>query len=183
MTIHVPFSLRRPDLAIDLGTAVMRVASALGVLAAPSELGRERPVRGGAIVDRVSAAEVLRPLVYRAQGPGLGRPRIVTAIPTGTSGDERAAVVDVMRRAGASQVAVVAEPIAAAVGAGLDLSSPYAQMIVDVGYGVTDAAIVRSGTIVFAAAERVACGDLEQAAIGHVRKCCGIGLRDRKSVV
>ena len=124
------------DLAVDLGTAVMRVASAESVLATPSEIGRERPLRGGVVVDRLSATEVLRPLVHHAQGPGLGRPRVVTCIPTGTTADERAAVVEVVRRAGASRVAVVAEPIAAAIGAGLDLASPYAQMIVDAATGL-----------------------------------------------
>lgn len=170
MPLHLTDVLRRSDLAVDLGTAVTRVASAEAVVATPSEVGRSRPVRGGVVVDRFAAAAVLRPLVHRAQGHGLGRPRIVACVPTGASGEERAAVVEVSRRAGASEVAVVAEPIAAAAGAGLDLACPYAQMIVDVGYGVTDAAVVRSGAIVLAAAERTACSDLEDAAIRHVRE-------------
>jgi rod shape-determining protein MreB len=176
VNLHISAALRRPDLAVDLGTAVTRVASAAGVVATPSEIGHYRPLRGGVVVDRVAAAQLLRPLIHHAQGSGLGRPRVVLCIPTGASGEERAAAVDAVRRAGASQVAVVAEPLAAAIGAGLDLGSPFAQMIVDIGHGVTDAAVIRSGTILLATGQRVACSDLENAAIRHIRERHGLVL-------
>src|SRR5262249_60475877 len=73
---------------------------------------------------------------------------------------ERGASMKATRRAGASAVVVVPEPMAAAIGAGLDVSSPYAQMLVDIGDGVTDIAVIRSGSLITTSAVRTACSDL-----------------------
>ena len=120
------------------------------------------------MVEPDCAVEVLRPLFARIRRFGLARPRVVATVPTDADRDERLAVEEVVRRAGASAVALAPEPLAAAIGAELDLSLPYAQLVVDIGYGVTDCAVVRGGEIIESSARRVGCGDLEETLILHV---------------
>jgi len=88
------------------------------------------------------------------------KPRALACAPTDACDEERAALIEATRRAGASAVVVVPEPMAAAIGAGLDVSSPYAQMLVDIGDGVTDIAVIRSGSLITTSAVRTACSDL-----------------------
>lgn len=158
-----------PDLAVDLGSATARVASACGrfTLEAPSMVGETRALRGGVVVEPDCAAEILRPLFARARRFGLGRPRVVATVPTDADRDERQALKEIVRRAGAAAVALALEPLAAAIGAGLDLGLPYAQLVVDIGHGVTDCIVVRSGQIIESRARRVGCGDLEEALVRH----------------
>lgn len=160
-----------PDLAVDLGSATTRVASACGRihLEAPSVVGETRALRGGVVVQPDCAAEVLRPLFAKARRFGLGRPRVVATVPTDADRDERLALEESVRQAGAAAVALAPEPLAAAIGAGLDLSLPYAQLVVDIGHGVTDCIVVRSGQILETRARRVGCGDLEEALVRHHR--------------
>ncbi|HEX7182333.1 MAG TPA: rod shape-determining protein [Thermoanaerobaculia bacterium] len=162
--------LQGPDLAVDLGSATTRVASASSrrTLKAPSMVGRTRALRGGVVVEPDCAVEVLRPLFARIRRFGLARPRVVATVPTDADRDERRTVEEVVRRAGAAAVALAPEPLAAAIGAELDLSLPYAQLIVDIGYGVTDCVVVRSGGIIESSARRVGCGDLEEALVRYV---------------
>lgn len=180
-----------PDLAIDLGTANTRLyAQGHGLIAdEPSlikikpETGaveavgkkaarlakRERsshsvsPLHAGVVADVDAASSLLTPLLKRARGYGMIKPRALTCAPTDACDEERAALVEAMKRAGASAVVVVPEPLAAAIGAGLDISSPYAQMLVDIGDGVTDIAIIRSSTLINTYAVRTACSDLQRA--------------------
>jgi len=154
-----------PDLAVDLGTATTRVASAWSrrTFRAPSAVGETRALRGGVVVEPDCAVEVLRPLFAQARRFGLTRPRVVATVPTDADRDERLALEESVRRAGAAAVALAPEPLAAAIGAGLDLGLPYAQLIVDIGHGVTDCVVVRAGAVIESAARRVGCGDLEEA--------------------
>lgn len=178
-----------PDLALDLGTANTRLyALGLGMVAdEPSTVNRGRgseasemlelersarsnsivrrvaPLRSGVITDVDAATQLLEPLVRRAQRYGLIKPRAIACAPTDVSETEREALIEATRRAGVSAVKVVPEPLAAAVGAGLDLSLPYAQMLVDIGDGVTDIAVIRSGELVKTAAIRLACSDMHEA--------------------
>jgi len=133
------------------------------VFSLPSVVGGEPVLRGGVIVDVERATELLRPMFYAARRWGIGRPRVVACAPTDATADQRGAVEEVVRRAGASAVALVSEPFAAAVGAEIDVGGFFARMIVDIGHGVTDCAVVRSGEVVASTATRVACGDLEMA--------------------
>ncbi len=157
-------SLVHPDLAVDLGTATTRVSPATGgvMFTAPSKVDGENALEAGVIVDRDRAVELLRPIFFSARRWGMARPRVVACAPTDANADERGAVEDVVRLAGASAVYLVPEPLAAAVGSGIEIGSAYARMIVDIGYGVTDCAVVRSGEIVVSSALRVACGELER---------------------
>lgn len=180
-----------PDVAIDLGTANTRLyALGLGMVAdEPSTVGRGHgfkaaetlelesgdgrqdgkvvrtitPLRSGVITDVEAATALLEPLIRRAQRFGLIKPRAIACAPTDVSETEREALIVATRRAGVSAVKVVPEPLAAAVGAGLDISLPYAQMLVDIGDGVTDIAVIRSGELIRTAAIRLACSDMQAA--------------------
>ena len=177
-----------PDIALDLGTANTRLyAQGRGLLAdEPSvvqvqrdtglvesvgliatkinSLGRNAklisPMRAGVITDVDAATALLKPLLKRARRFGFFRPRVLACAPTDACEAERTAIVEATRRAGASAVTLAPEPLAAAIGIGMDVSSEYAQMLVDIGDGVTDVAIIRSGSLINTSATRVACSDL-----------------------
>ncbi len=177
-----------PDIAIDLGTANTRLyASGHGLIAdEPSmvkfsaESGTVEsvgniavqqpftdhdkdfvsPLRQGVVADVEAASALLHPLFKRARWLGFSRPRVLACAPTDAREEEREALVEATRRAGASAVALAPEPLAAAIGIGMDVASVYAQMIVDIGDGVTDIAVIRSGSLVATSAVRVACSNL-----------------------
>src|SRR5512135_1197775 len=173
--------LAGPDLAIDLGTANTRLyAGDRGVVveeptawngqaqkarspATPWQESQLTPVQAGVVVDIEAAAALLSPLIRRARRVHLVRPRALLCTPSDASEHERAALVETAHRAGASVLAVSPEPLAAALGAGLDPTSRYASMIVDIGSGVTDIAVIRSGRIIHSAAVRMGCSDLRSA--------------------
>ncbi len=121
------------------------------------------PLRAGVIEDVDAATALLTPLFRRAKRFGLIRPRLLACAPTDACDDERASIVEAALRAGAASVTISPEPLAAAIGAGLDVASPYAQMVVDVGDGVTDIAVICSGEVISSSAVRTACSDLHLA--------------------
>jgi len=180
-----------PDLALDLGTANTRLyARGHGMIADEPSLIKIKPETGrveavgkkaarltasrhnslsvspchaGVVADVDAAYLLLKPMLKRARGFGMIKPRALACAPTDACDEERAALIEATKRAGASAVVVVPEPLAAAIGAGLDISSPYAQMLVDIGDGVTDIAIIRSNTLIQTSAVRTACSDLQRA--------------------
>jgi len=188
------------DLAIDLGTANTRIcAPGRGVIVEESSIvertgpstgatgqapaGRERaetrvmPVRGGVVVDVEGAADLLRAMIGRCRSFGLRRPRGIVCAPTDADRNERGTLAEAVGRAGVSIIEIVPEPLAAALGSGLDIASPYAQMLVDIGSGVTDIAVMRARRIVFASAMRTACSDLQAAVTRAVAAHHGAVLR------
>ncbi|MBL8203782.1 MAG: rod shape-determining protein [Blastocatellia bacterium] len=187
-----------PDIAIDLGTANTRMyargrgliadepsvikvraetgfVEAVGINAAQAKVLNPRmplisPLRAGVIADVNSAAALLTPLIRRARHLGFVRPRVLACAPTDAQETERQALVEATRKAGASAVVLAPEPLAAAIGLGMDVSSPYAQLLVDIGDGVTDIAVIRSGELIKTAALRVACSDLTSALYKMVKE-------------
>ena len=195
-----------PDVAIDLGTANTRLyAAGRGLIADEpsivkmSEEARARamgerhesliisqeatvwPLRAGVVTDIGAATSLLKPLLWRARRLGLIRPRVLACVPTDACEEERAALIEATRRAGAAAVVLAPEPLAAAIGAGLDVSSPYAQMLVDIGDGVTDIAIIRSGNLEMTAAIRMAGSDLHAAVRRMVAARRGVWLSQREA--
>jgi rod shape-determining protein MreB len=158
-------SLFGRDIAVDFGTATTRIATAgrAQPVEAPSVHGTTPALARGVVVNPDAAAEVLRALLRRARRFSPWRPRVVACTPTDVTPDERAAVVQSLRAAGATAITVAPEPLAAAIGAGRDVSSRYAQLVVDIGHGVTDCAVIRSGQVTATRAVRRACGDLYTA--------------------
>lgn len=189
----MPFLSNRPayDVAVDLGTAFVRVfalgrglvaeepslvrvrraplaVESVGLRAAEPHDGdpsisQVRPLQKGVVRDVDCAAWLLTPLLRRARGLTLSRPAVLAFAPTDATADEAEAVREALLRAGAARVSILPEPQAAAVGAGLDLASPYAQMLIDVGEGITDAVVIREGRILVSVAVRVGCADLRSA--------------------
>ncbi|MRR56208.1 MAG: hypothetical protein EG822_17200 [Deltaproteobacteria bacterium] len=156
-------SFWKPDIAIDLGTAMTRIASGTRNLFVVPSIVRGRSVlRSGIIRDDSSVVELLQPLLYKVRKFGIVRPNVVACVPSDASTAELDAVRECIFKAGASTVFIVPEPLAAAIGAGMDVASPYAGMIVDIGEGVTDCAVIRSGKIITKRAVRVGCYDLRR---------------------
>jgi len=159
-------SFRKPDIAVDLGTAWIRVAyGTSGLKTVPSVFDGSSALRAGAVVDRDAAAAVLGPLLAGVRRFGVVPPRAIACVPSDVNPRELSAVRYSVLKAGAADVFLVPEPLAAAIGAGLDVASPFAGMILDMGEGVTDCAVIRSGRIVETHAERVGCADLRRSAM------------------
>lgn len=176
-----------PDVAIDLGTANTRLYAtgrgiiadepsivrmddrllpadeAIGEVESPGQETTISPMRAGVVTDIEAATSLLKPLLRRTRRFGLIRPRVLACVPTDACDEERAALIEATRRAGASAVVLAPEPLAAAIGAGLDVGSLYAHLLVDIGDGVTDIAVIRSGHLEMTAAARTACSDLHTA--------------------
>ena len=167
------FSRFSRDIGIDLGTAnTLAYVSGKGIVLqepsvvaidqstkqplavgqdARSMLGRTpgnvkavRPLREGVIADFEIAEMMLKHFIYRVHGGrNLVSPRVVVGIPSGVTGVEQRAVIDAAQQAGAREVLLLDEPVAAAIGAGLPVEEPTGNMIIDIGGGTTEVAVLR----------------------------------------
>ncbi len=209
MVVRVLARLFPRDLAVDLGTANTLVhvpgrgivlnepsivavhASDRSVLAVDAEakamLGRApgtieviRPLRHGVIADYDTTQRMLQHFMRRAQrSRRLVPPRVVLTVPSGITQVERRAVHDSATKAGAHRVYLVPEPVAAAVGAGLPVALAGASMIVDVGGGTTEVAVISLSGIVHYTSLRLGGDDMNDAIALHVRKSRGLLIGDR----
>src|SRR3712207_3089678 len=114
----------------------------------PANISAIRPLRHGVIADFEVTEEMLRYFMRRVDQPRLSRPRLVMCVPSGVTEVEKRAVVDASLSAGARQVQLIEEPLAAAIGAGLPIEEPRGHMVVDVGGGTTEGAVLSLGGIV-----------------------------------
>lgn len=154
----------RHHVAVDVGTATTRVAIGVNrLIERPSQRSVMRALRGGVVVDAETAVAILTPLLARVRVFGVVGPRVLACVPSDAHRDERELLVESLVKAGAATVAVIPEPLAAAVGTGIDVSSPYAHMVVDIGEGVSDCAIIRSSKILATHAVRIGCAGMRQA--------------------
>jgi rod shape-determining protein MreB and related proteins len=175
----------RPSLAVDLGTANTRIYSCeKGMIAEEPSIvnmlsmeAHHRssdeainylnskfisfPLRGGVIAEADKAVSLLKPLFKRVHT--LRSPVSLACAPTDTTERERKLLSNAICSAGASHVAIVPEPWAAAVGAGISMDSPCSQLLIDIGDGVTDLVVIKNGRLVFTSAIRIACSDLHRA--------------------
>jgi len=135
----------------------------------PGSLAAFRPIRQGVISDYEKTVEMLRALLRNARATGLFRPRLLISLPPGSTEVEARAVIDVGLQAGARQVRLLAQPLAALLGAGVDVSGPYGHMVVDIGGGTTDIAVVSLGQIMAVASLKVAGDQFDEAIVKHVR--------------
>jgi rod shape-determining protein MreB len=137
----------------------------------PDHIRAVRPLQDGVIADYDVTAEMLRYFVrkvLRRRGAFTG-PRIVICVPSGITSVEQRAVSESAYAAGARRVHIIAEPMAAAIGAGLPVNQPAGSMIVDIGGGTTEAAVLALGGIVASTSLRVAGDALDQAIVDHIR--------------
>lgn len=138
----------------------------------PNNVVAIKPMRDGVIADFEIAERMLDYFIKQAMNNRgfLLRPRIVIGIPTGITQVERRAVKDVALRAKASEVYIVEQPMAAAVGADLPISEPTGNMIVDIGGGTTDIAVISLNGVVFNHSIRIASNEMDEAIIQHLKK-------------
>jgi rod shape-determining protein MreB and related proteins len=178
------------DAAVDLGTGYVRVVAGVGgvMVEEPSIVPTPhgpafltRPLARGVIADVEAAGRLLAAALRRARGPRLRRPRVLACVPSDATSEETELLRVALERAGAHPAAILSEPVAGAVGAGLTLALPYAQFVVDVGDGVTDAVVIREGRIEAAGAVRVACADLRQAIAQRVEHAHGVLVSDEEA--
>ncbi len=205
------FSRFSRDIGIDLGTAntLVYVAGRGIVLSEPSVvaideitkapiavgeeakkmLGRTpgniralRPLRDGVIADFETAELMLKHFIRQVtEGTNFIQPRIVIGIPSGVTGVERRAVMDAALQAGAREVFLVDEPVAAAIGAGLPVSEPTGTMIVDIGGGTTEVAVLSLKGIVLSESVRVAGDELNDAITQYLKKVHNLTIGERTS--
>ncbi|GAA2826838.1 rod shape-determining protein [Kitasatospora sp. NBC_00085] len=199
------------DLAIDLGTAntlvyvrgkgiVLNEPSVVavntntgGILAVGAEakkmIGRTpgnivaiRPLKDGVIADFEITERMLRYFILKIHRRRyLARPRVVVCVPSGITGVERRAVIEASSQAGARQVHIIEEPMAAAIGAGLPVHEATGNMVVDIGGGTTEVAVISLGGIVTAQSIRVAGDELDNAIVQHIKKEYSLLLGERSA--
>lgn len=139
-----------------------------------------RPLRDGVIADFDTAELMLKYFIKRvSEGSPLGRPRIVIGIPSGVTGVERRAVMDAAIHAGAKEVFLIDEPVAAAIGAGLPVADPTGNMIVDIGGGTTEVAVLSLQGTVLSESVRIAGDELTEAIIQYMKKVHNLVIGER----
>lgn len=134
-----------------------------------------QPIRQGVIVDFVVLEKMLKYFITKAMGRrAFRKPRISVCVPSGITEIERKAVEEATYQAGAREVYLVEEPIAAAIGAGVDITKPFGNLIVDIGGGTTDIAVISIGGVVVSSTIKVAGDSFDQAIISYIRKTHGL---------
>ena len=137
----------------------------------PGNIVAVRPLRQGVISDYTVTEKMIKYFVQKALGKRtFKKPRISICIPSGTTEIERKAVEEATYQAGAREVFLVEEPIAAAIGAGVDVTKPFGNLIVDIGGGTTDVAVISMAGSVVSASVKVAGDNFDQAIMSYVRK-------------
>ncbi len=200
MALRSLFSIFSNDLAIDLGTAntlvfaegrgiVVREPSIVAInritnkveavgSAAKEMLGRTpgniaaiRPMKDGVIADFEVTERMLDYFIKKAHGRSLFvRPKIVISVPSDITQVEKRAVKDSALQAGASEVFIIEQSMAAAIGAGLPITEPTGNMIVDIGGGTTDVAVISLAGIVYSKSVRVASNEMDEAIIQYIKR-------------
>ena len=130
-----------------------------------------RPLRQGVISDYTVTEKMMKYFIQKALGKRTFRkPRIAVCVPSGVTEVEKKAVEDATYQAGAREVSIIEEPIAAAIGAGIDISKPCGNMIVDIGGGTSDIAVISLGGTVVSASIKIAGDDFDEAIVRYMRK-------------
>lgn len=194
------FGIGNKDIGIDLGTANMLVTLkgkgivlkepsvvainknsgnivATGVEAkemlgrTPEQIKAVRPLKDGVIADFTATQLMLRNILEKVcKKYNVGRPRVVVGVPSGITEVEERAVKESVLQAGAREVYLIEEPMAAAIGANLDVSEPSGSIVVDIGGGTTEVAVVSLGGIVVSNSIRVAGDELDSDIVSYVKK-------------
>ena len=135
----------------------------------PGSITAVRPLKDGVIADFDMTSSMLEQFIRKAL-KGRGKARVIICIPSGVTAVERRAVKEAAQNAGAKRVSIIEEPMAAAIGAGLPVAEPIGSMIVDIGGGTSEVAIISLGGIVTARSVRVAGDAFDQAIIDYIKK-------------
>ena len=137
----------------------------------PGNITAIRPLRQGVISDYLITERMLKYFIQKAMGRrAFRKPRINICIPSGVTEVEKKAVEEATYQAGAKEVTLIEEPVASAIGAGIDITLPFGNLIVDIGGGTTDIAVISLGDTVVSSSLKVAGNDFDQAIIRYVRR-------------
>ena len=137
----------------------------------PGSIVTVRPLKDGVIADFDVTTSMLTEFIHKAIGKGFfSRPRVVICIPSGVTAVERRAVRDAAEQAGAKRVSIIEEPMAAAIGAGLPVAEPQGSMVVDIGGGTSEVAVISLGGIVASKSVRVGGDEFDASIINFIKK-------------
>ena len=200
-----------PEIGIDLGTAnilvflkgkgivlrepsvvaintVSKAVLAVGEEASqmigrtPSNIVAIRPMSDGVIADYTTTERMLSHLIARVCGrKRILKPRVLVCVPSGVTSVERRAVLQAAKSAGAGEAYTIEEPMAAAIGAGLPIGSPGGNMVVDIGGGTTDIAVISLGGIVISKSLRLGGNKMDEAIARHIKGKYSLMVGDRTS--
>lgn len=200
------FGLKSKDIGIDLGTAntlvtlkgkgvILKEPSVVAIdrrsgnilatgYEAKEMLGRTpetikavRPLKDGVIADFTATQLMLKNIVSKVcQRYNAGRPRVVVGVPSGITEVEERAVEESVLRAGAKEVYLIEEPMAAAIGANLDVAEPTGNIIVDIGGGTTEVAVISLGGVVISNSLRTAGDELDEDIVNYIKREMGLAI-------
>lgn len=148
----------------------------------PEKIIAIRPLKEGVIADYDVTTELLKHIMRKASkkiGFAVRKPNVVVCTPSGSTSVERRAIHDAVRNAGAKKIQLIEEPVAAAIGAGLPVDEPVANVIVDIGGGNTEVAIISFGGVVSCHSIKIGGDRLDEEIIQHVRKAYNVLIGDR----
>jgi rod shape-determining protein MreB len=174
--------LREPTIiALDHNKRVVAVGNEAKAMAGrtPFEIEVKRPIKDGVINDFETTEALLDYFISRAGGKrGIFRPTVLIGVPSGVTPVEKKAVIDAAMHVGARQAYVIAEPLAAAIGAGLPIEEARGSMIVDIGGGTTEVAVISLKGIVVGKSTRIAGDEMNEAIINYIRRQYSILIGD-----
>lgn len=145
----------------------------------PGNIVAIRPLRDGVISDYDMTERMLKEFIHKVNGFQLFKPRVIICVPSGITEVEERAVIDAGIQAGARSVYLIEEPVAAAIGAGIDIAKPDGHLIIDIGGGTTDIAVLSLGGKVKATSVRVAGNHYDDEILKHVRNKFSIAIGQR----
>ena len=199
------FGLKSKDIGIDLGTAntlvtlkgkgvILKEPSVVAIdrrsgnilatgyeakemLGRPETIKAVRPLKDGVIADFTATQLMLKNIVSKVcQRYNAGRPRVVVGVPSGITEVEERAVEESVLRAGAKEVYLIEEPMAAAIGANLDVAEPTGNIIVDIGGGTTEVAVISLGGVVISNSLRTAGDELDEDIVNYIKREMGLAI-------
>ena len=145
----------------------------------PSNIQAIRPLKDGVIADFEICEKMLRYFIHRVHQRRFAKPRMVICVPSGITGVEQRAVMEAAEYAGARKAYIIEEPMAAAIGAGLPVHEPTGNMVVDIGGGTTEVAVISLGGIVTSQSVRIGGDELDEAIVSYVKKEFSLALGER----
>ncbi len=148
----------------------------------PENISASRPVKDGVIADYKITEAMIRYFINKVSGKvRFFKPEVIVSVPAGITSTERRAVIDATLQAGAKAAYVVKEPILAAIGAGIPINTPFGNMIVDMGGGTSEVAIISLGGVVSFSSVRVGGDKLDQAISDYIRRTHGIAIGNKNA--
>ncbi len=145
----------------------------------PSHIQAIRPLKDGVIADFEICERMLRYFIQKVHQGRLAKPRMIICVPSGITGVEQRAVMEAAQYAGARSAYIIEEPMAAAIGAGLPVHEPSGNMVVDIGGGTSEVAVISLGGIVTAQSVRVGGDELDEAIMAYIKKEYSLALGER----